>query len=92
MLERFKYTSRDGKQHTLSCRFRDPAPKYFDGYFRTQFEGCIRDKFKNLEWINERPSDYIKKGLLEHGITPVNNFASVFYDDHETSKSSSAQQ
>ena len=58
---------------------------YFDGKFSTKFEGCIKDKFTGLERINEVQSDYVSRGLLKHGIQPVNRFAQLLKSDPDDS-------
>ena len=63
-----------GKTSQIRSVFHEPAPIYFDGKFSTKFEGCIKDKFSDLNWINEIDSDYIKQSLHDRGIKPLNGF------------------
>lgn len=37
---------------SLKVTFLSPEPSYYDGYFATQFESCIKDKFVGLDTIN----------------------------------------
>jgi len=71
------HTAFSGLASRINSHFFEPEPLYFDGKFSTKFEGCIKDKFTGLERMNEVKSDYVKRGLLEHGIQPVNRFANL---------------
>ena len=71
------HSSSTGQIDRINSHFFEPAPLYFDGKFSTKFEGCVKDKFTGLESINEINSDYVKRGLLEHGIQPINKFAQM---------------
>ena len=62
------YSSVTGTNSKINSHFFEPAPLYYDGKFSTKFEGCIKDKFTGLESINEIRSDYVKRGLIDHGM------------------------
>ena len=74
-LSNMRHTGLTGQASRINSHFFEPEPVYFDGKFSTKFEGCIKDKFTGLERINEVNSDYVSRGLLKHGIQPVNRFA-----------------
>ena len=67
-LRNFYLTTASGQAAKITCSFIDPAPRYFDGKFSTKFEACLRDKFTDLQSVNEVRSDYVKRGLLNHGL------------------------
>lgn len=56
------------EKEVLKITFLNPEPNYYDGYFATQFESCIRDKFEGLDQIIEVPSDYVAKSLQERDL------------------------
>ena len=68
VLSNARHIGATGASTHINSHFFEPAPLYFDGKFSTKFEGCIKDKFSGLEAINEVRSDYVKKGLIDHGI------------------------
>ena len=74
-LSNYSYTAPSGQKGSIRSNFFEPAPLYFDGKFSTKFEGCIKDKFTGLETVNEISSDYVKRGLIERGLQPINRFA-----------------
>ena len=47
----------------IKVTFLSPQPSYYDGYFSTPFESCIKDRFVGLDTINRLPSSYVRDGL-----------------------------
>ena len=74
MLSGAQVTNPRGESGRLYSNFFEPQPLYFDGKFSTKFEGCIKDKFKGLNKVNEVRSDYVKRGLIERNISLTNKF------------------
>lgn len=76
-LTNYAQTASNGAKIRINSHFFDPAPLYYDGMFSTRFEGCIKDKFRGLDVINEVRSDYVKHSLVTNGIEPTAKFASL---------------
>jgi len=58
----------------IQVSFLNPEPHYYDEKFATQFENCIRDKFKGLNKINEVPSNYVMESLKEFNEESMRSF------------------
>ena len=53
----------DSAASPFMVKFVYPEPIFYDGWFATHFENCVKDKFVGLNSIVEVPSDYVSQGL-----------------------------